>query len=55
MKDKGDNLTEFRVKIIGEICEYAKKNNLDPNATLKNVAETIILVTTIGSFDEYED
>lgn len=55
MEDNYDSFTNFRANIIGEIYKYAKENGLDPNATLKNVGETIILITMIGSFDEYED
>ena len=54
MESNYDSFTNFRANIIGEICKYAKENGLDPNATLKNVAETIILITTMGSFEEFD-
>ena len=54
MEGNYDSFTNFRANIIDEIWKYAKENGLDINATLKNVAETIILVAAIGSFDKYE-
>lgn len=41
--------------IISEICDYAKKNNnMNPNETLKTVANNIMAICEIVTFNNWE-
>ena len=44
----------FMAHIISEICDYACKNKMQPNATLKTVAENILSVLEISTFNNWE-
>ena len=45
---------EFMAHIISEICDYACKNKMQPNATLKTVAENILSLLEISTFNKWE-
>lgn len=47
------NDEHFIVHIISEICEYAKKNEMIPDETLETVAENIIAMLQICSFNDW--
>lgn len=48
------NDCEFMAHIISEICDYAVKNKMQPNATLKTVAENILSVLELSTFNNWE-
>lgn len=43
--------TEFLTHIIGEICDYAVKNGMEPDDTLGAVADNIKALLEISSFN----
>ena len=45
---------EFLSHIIDEICTYAAENDMDKNETLKTVANNILFITEIATFDKYK-
>ena len=45
---------EFMAHIISEICDYAVENKMQPNTTLKTVAENILSVLEISTFNNWE-
>ena len=44
---------EFMVKIIGDICNYAVANGIDPDDVLETVAENILLLLELGTFNNW--
>lgn len=44
----------FLVHIITEICDYAVKNNMEPNDTLLTVADNIRALLNISTFNNWE-
>lgn len=42
---------QFMVHIISEICDYAKKNEMIPDETLETVAENILALLQISTFN----
>lgn len=49
------NDIDFIQKIIGEICDYAVKNNMKPNETLEEIAKNILYLLEICSFDNWNE
>lgn len=47
--------TEFMTNIITEICEYAVKNNMEPDDTLRTLADNILMLLEISSFNNFND
>lgn len=45
---------EFMTHIIAEICEYAKKNGMEPDDTLRTVADNINALLEIGTFKHWQ-
>ena len=45
---------EFMSHIICEITEYAVENNMEPDDTLKTVADNILMLLEIASFNNME-
>lgn len=45
---------DFMAHIISEICDYAVENKMQPNTTLKTVAENILSVLEISTFNNWE-
>lgn len=46
--------TEFMAHIIGEICDYARKNGMEPDDTLRTVADNIKNLLEISTFNHWE-
>ena len=44
------NDIDFMAHVISEICNYAVKNDMEPNETLRTIAENILALLEIGSF-----
>lgn len=49
------NDEQFMVHIISEICEYAKKNEMIPDETLETVAENILALLQISTFNNMKE
>jgi len=47
--------TEFITNIITEICEYAVKNDMEPDDTLRTLADNILMLLEISSFNNFKD
>ena len=48
------NNNEFMAHIITEICNYAVKNKMEPNDTLRTIAANIETMLKIGSFNNWQ-
>ena len=46
--------TEFMVHIIAEICNYAVTNGMEPNDTLGTVADNILALLKISTFNNWK-
>lgn len=46
--------TEFLTRIITEICDYAVKNDMEPNDTLSTVADNIKALLEISTFNGWK-
>lgn len=47
----GMNDVEFMTHIICEICDYAVKNGMEPNDTLRTIADNINALLEISTFN----
>jgi len=47
------NGTDFLAHIIAEICNYAVKNDMEPNETLRTVADNILYLLKISTFNSW--
>lgn len=45
---------EFMTHIIVEICDYARKNEMEPDDTLRTVADNIKALLEISTFNHWE-
>ena len=45
--------TEFMAHIIEEICVYARKNEMEPDDTLRTVADNIKSLLEISTFNHW--
>jgi hypothetical protein len=45
--------TDFLTHIIAEICNYAVKNDMAPDETLRTVADNILFLLEISSFNSW--
>ena len=45
---------EFLVHIISEVCDYAVENEMEPNDTLRTVAENILKLIEISTFNNWK-
>lgn len=45
---------EFMVKIIGDICNYAVENGMEPDDTLSTVADNILSLLEISTFNNWK-
>lgn len=48
-----NNDADFMTDIINYICDYAVENGLDPNETIKIVAENLLSILEIANFSEW--
>ena len=46
--------TEFMTHIIAEICNYAVINGMEPDDTLGTVADNILSLLEISTFNNWE-
>lgn len=46
--------TEFMAHIIREICDYARKNGMEPDDTLRTVSDNIKVLLEISTFNHWE-
>lgn len=46
--------SDFITHIIGEICDFAVKNNAKPDDALENLAESILELLDVCSFNNWE-
>lgn len=46
--------TEFMTHIIAEICNYAVANGMEPDDTLSTVAENILAILEISTFNAWK-
>lgn len=44
---------EFMVKIIGDICNYAIANGMEPDNALSTVADNILSLLEISTFNNW--
>lgn len=42
---------EFMVHLISEICDFARDNGMEPDDTLKTVAENLLALLQISTFN----
>ncbi len=45
---------QFLSHIIGEICDYAVKNEMEPDDTLSAIADNIKVLLEITTFNNWE-
>ena len=48
------NDNEFLVKIIGDICNYAVAKGMEPDDTLNAVADNILSLLEISTFNNWK-
>ncbi len=48
------NDAEFLAHIVIEICNYAVENQMEPDDTLKTVAENILSILTISTYNNWK-
>lgn len=46
--------TEFMAHIIADVCNYAVTNGMEPNDTLETVADNILFLLEISTFNNWE-
>ena len=46
---------DFLAHIIGEICNYAVKNNMEPDDTLQTVADNITALLKVSTFNHWTE
>lgn len=53
--ERGNRMSdnEFMVKIIGDICNYAVANGMEPDDTLSTVADNILSLLEISTFNNW--
>ena len=45
--------TDFMTHIISEICTYAVENEMEPDDTLETIAENILALLKISTFNSW--
>ena len=48
------NDNEFMVKIIGDICNYAVANGMEPDDALSTVADNILSLLEVSTFNNWK-
>ena len=48
------NDVKFMSHIIEEICDYAIDNNMNPNDTMKTIANNLLIILSISTFEEWK-
>lgn len=49
------NDNEFLSHIVSEICDYAVKNGMEPDDTLNTIANNIIMLLEISTFNNWNN
>ena len=52
--DKLNYDTELLKNVLVQICDYAVKNNLQPDETIKIIAESMMSILKISTFNEWK-
>ena len=45
---------DFMAHIVSEICDYAVQNEMEPNDTIKTIAENLLFLLEIGTFNAWK-
>jgi hypothetical protein len=48
------NDVKFMSHIIEEICDYAVDNNMSPNDTMEIIANNLLTILSISTFENWE-
>jgi hypothetical protein len=48
------NDVKFMSHIIEEICDYAVDNNMNPNETMETIANNLLTILSISTFENWE-
>ena len=48
------NDAKFMSHIIEEICDYAIDNNMNPNDTMETIANNLLTILSISTFEEWK-
>ena len=51
---KLSNDAKFMSHIITEICDYAIDNNMSPNDTMEIIANNLLTILSISTFENWE-
>ena len=49
------NDTDFMTHIVCEICDYAVRNEMEPNDTLNTIADNIKALLKISTFNNWKE
>ncbi len=55
MKGENMNDAEFMSMIVAEICNYASENDMEPDDTLRTVADNIMCMLEICTFNHWNE
>ena len=44
---------EFMSRLISEICDFARDNDMEPDDTLKTVAENLLALLKVSTFNHW--
>ena len=51
--DKLNHDTELLKKVLVQICDYAVKNNLQPDETIEIISKSMLSLLKISTFNEW--
>lgn len=46
--------SEFMAHVVSEICDYAVQNEMETNDTIKTIAENLLFLLEIGTFNAWK-
>lgn len=46
--------SEFMAHVVSEICDYAVRNEMEPNDTIKTIAENLLFLLEISTFNTWK-
>lgn len=52
---KENSDTIFMASIIQQICDYSRKNGMSPDESIKTVAENMLALLEIATFEHWEN
>lgn len=47
------NQIEFMEHLISEICDYSRENDMEPDDTMKAIAENLLALLKISTFNHW--